>query len=204
MTKTRILVFLSAFLFSIAGASLLASEAKIGESAPDFSLIDIEGNAHRLSDYKGKTVVLEWVNPECPFVVKHYRSGNIPSLQKAATEEGVVWLAINSGKSGAQGDYAPQQALGWMAQTDATPSAYMRDSSGEVGRQYGAKTTPHMFVITPEGVLAYDGAIDSIASTRDQDIAKAENYVTQALNALKTGQMPSTTKSRPYGCSVKY
>jgi hypothetical protein len=149
--------------------------------------------------------VLEWVNPECPFVVKHYdKSGNIPALQKVAKESGVVWLSINSAAPGKQGDYDEEKIAEWMARTGAAPTAYLRDTDGKVGKAYGAKTTPHIFVITPEGKLAYNGAIDSIQSTDVIDIAKAENYVTAALAAVKNKVPVEKSTTQPYGCSVKY
>lgn len=176
-----------------------------GQTAPDFSLTDVSGKTHKLSDYRGKTVVLEWVNPECPFVVKQYEgSGNMPALQKAAAADGVVWLSINSGKAGAQGDFEPTKVSAWSSKTGAAPAAYFRDSDGTVGKQYGAKTTPHMFVITSEGTVAYAGAIDSIKSAKAEDIGKATNYVTAALASVKAGQPVAKATSEPYGCSVKY
>jgi hypothetical protein len=179
--------------------------AQAGQAAPDFSLTDINGKTHKLSDFRGKTVVLEWVNPECPFVVKHYESsGNIPAMQKAAAADGVVWLSINSGKAGAQGDFEPMKVASWSAKTGAAPAAYFRDSDGAVGKLYGAKTTPHMFVITGDGMIAYAGAIDSIRSTKAEDIAKSTNYVTAALEAIKAGQPVAKASTEPYGCSVKY
>lgn len=189
---------------AISAGQLSAGVAKVGQPAPKFTLTDITGKTHQLGDYQGKTVVLEWVNPECPFVVKHYRSGNMQGLQDAAAKDGVIWLAINSGRPGAQGDFKPEKAQNWTQRVDAAFTSYLRDSSGKVGRSYGAKTTPHMFVINPEGVLVYDGAIDSIASTRDRDITRAENYVEKALAAVRSGELPAKSKSRPYGCSVKY
>ena len=150
----------------------------------------------------------EWVNPECPFVVKHYdRSGNFQGLQKTATADGVVWLLINSANSSkpnVQGDYSPEKVDAWMVKNSVAATAYLRDQAGDVGRLYGAKTTPHMFVINPAGVLVYDGAIDSIRSANAADIGKAENYVTAALAAVKAGTMPARTITEPYGCSVKY
>ncbi len=191
---------------AIAASTLVASagSAEVGSAAPDFTLVDIAGKTHKLSDYKGKTVVLEWVNQECPFVVKHYDSGNIPAMQKQAKDEGVVWLTINSGKAGAQGDYEPAKVNEWAAKTGASYAAYMRDSDGKVGRLYGAKTTPHMYVITPDGTLAYNGAIDSIKSSKKDDVAKATNYVKEALGAVKAGKPVAKAVSEPYGCSVKY
>jgi hypothetical protein len=177
---------------------------EIGQAAPDFRLTDLSGHAHQLSDYKGRTVVLEWVNPECPFVQKHYGSGNIPRLQKTATADGVVWLTINSGHPGAEGDYAAPQAAAWLKQMGAAPTAYFRDQDGKVGRLYGAKTSPHVFVITPEGKLIYEGAIDSIRSANVADIARATNYVTAALAAVKAGKPMTPAATQPYGCSVKY
>ena len=187
-------------------ASLTSALAavQVGQPAPDFSLTDINGKTHQLSDYKGKTVVLEWVNPECPFVVKHYDSGNIPSLQKAAAADGVVWISINSGKAGAQGDFNPAQVSTWTSKVGGTPAAYCRDSDGKVGKLYDAKTTPQMYVITADGTLAYNGAIDSIRSTKQEDIAKATNYLTAALASVKAGQPVAKATTEPYGCSVKY
>ena len=137
-------------------------------------------------------------------MVKHYSSGNMPSMQSSTTDGGVVWLTINSGSPGAQGDYDQGEVAAWMAQTGAAPSAYLRDQDGTVGRLYGAKTTPHMYVINPEGRLVYNGAIDSIRSANTRDIAKAENYVASALTAVQSGEMPARPTTQPYGCSVKY
>lgn len=192
---------------AFAAALTLSARAavEIGKPAPDFTLTDINGTTHKLSSYKGKTVVLEWVNPECPFVVNHYQStGNMPKLQKAATSDGVVWLTINSGRAGAQGDFEPSKVMSWMKESGASPSAYLRDQTGTVGKLYGAKTTPHMYVITGDGVLVYDGAIDSIRSSKPADVAKAQNYVAAALAAVKGGKPVATATSQPYGCSVKY
>lgn len=200
------LVVLTALVALIAGGAsgVRAASAKVGEAAPDFTLADINGQSHRLSDYRGKTVVLEWFNPECPFVKKHYESGNLPRTQKAAMADGVVWLTINSGHPGAQGSYNAEEVRDWLKQHDATPTAYMRDEDGSVGRLYGAKTTPHMFIITPQGELVYQGAIDSIRSASKADIPKAENYVTSALRELKAGEPIAKANTQPYGCAVKY
>lgn len=204
MKHPKLLLTLAALAaFSLSTFGLRAEE--VGQPAPAFTLTDITGATHSLADFKGKTVVLEWVNAECPFVVKHYeKSGNIPATQKAATADGVVWLVINSGKPGAQGDYNPEQVNAWAQKTGAAYTAYFRDQDGKVGRLYGAKTTPHMYVINPEGTLVYNGAIDSIRSANAADIAKAENYVNSALAAVKAGQPVKTPNSQPYGCSVKY
>lgn len=185
-------------------AGSMRGAAEVGQAAPDFKLTDLGGQLRQLSDYKGRTVVLEWVNPECPFVQKHYGSGNIPRLQKSATADGVVWLTINSGHPGAEGDYAAPQAAAWLKQMGAAPTAYCRDQDGKVGRLYGAKTSPHIFVITPDGKLLYEGAIDSIRSANVDDIARAKNYVTVALAAVKAGKPMAPAATQPYGCSVKY
>lgn len=188
-------------------ASVLPAVAapEVGKPAPDFTLTAIDGKSHSLSSFKGKTVVLEWVNQECPFVVKHYeKSGNMPKTQKAALADGVVWLQINSGHAGAQGDFEPAKVKEWMTKNGAASTAYFRDSDGKVGKLYDARTTPHMFVIDAKGVLVYAGGIDDIRSANPDDIAKATNYVTAALADLKAGRAVQTATSRPYGCSVKY
>lgn len=201
-TTQRLLVL--AVALAAAFVTVGRAAVNIGAPAPDFSVTDIQGKAHRLSDYKGKTVVLEWINPECPFVVKHYGSGNIPKLQKTATADGVVWLTINSARRGAQGDYDAGAAQGWLSKKGAAQTAYLRDQDGKVGRLYGAKTTPHMYVIDPAGTLVYNGAIDSIRSADVDDLAKAENYVASALTAVKAGKPVAKATSQPYGCGVKY
>jgi len=185
-------------------ASARAGTAQVGKQAPDFTTTDITGKAFNLSDFRGKIVVLEWVNPECPFVRKHYGSGNIPGLQRSAMENGVVWISINSAAQGQQGDYDTMQVTEWQSANKAAPAAYVRDSSGAIGRLYGAKTTPHLFVISADGTLVYEGAIDSIRSTKVDDIARATNYVTAALTSLKNGTPVEKSSSEPYGCAVKY
>ena len=197
-------LFVAASMLAVFAVPSFAAKAKVGQQAPDFTLPDILGNTISLGDFKGKTVVLEWVNPECPFVVKHYTSGNIPALQKSATSDGVIWLAINSGSPGAQGDYDKANVETWIDATGAAPSHYVRDQEGLVGRLYGAKTTPHMFVINPEGNVIYDGAIDSIASASKRDIERAQNYVVDALAAARNGTALEKPVTQPYGCSVKY
>jgi len=182
-----------------------AAPAAVGKAAPDFTLTDINGQQHSLSSFKGKTVVLEWVNPECPFVVKHYdKSGNMPRTQQAAAKDGVVWLQINSGHPGAQGDFDPAKVSDWQKRNAVASTAYFRDQDGKVGKLYDARTTPHMYVIDPAGTLVYAGGIDDIRSSKPEDIAKATNYVSAALSDLKAGQMVRTKNSQPSGCSVKY
>jgi hypothetical protein len=167
-------------------------------------LADTAGKNVSLSDYKGKHVVLEWTNPGCPFVRKHYDPLNMQTLQKEAGGKGVVWLAINSTED-AHPDYlAPAQLGRWMVQQKAVPSATLMDEDGSVGKAYGARTTPHMYIVNPQGTLIYAGGIDSIPSARQDDIKTATNYVRTGLNEALSGKTLSTPTSRPYGCSVKY
>ena len=180
-----------------------AASALVGQAAPDFSAPDTSGQPRKLSDFKGKLVVLEWTNPGCPFVRKHY-SGNLQGLQKEFTAKGVVWLAINSTET-ASNDYLPPAKLaGWMADKQAAPTATLMDVSGDIGQLYGAKTTPHMYIVSPQGLLIYAGGLDSIPSARVADIQSATNYVRQGLNEALGGKALSVASSRPYGCSVKY
>jgi len=195
----------TALLAAVFAFNVAQGAAEAGKPAPDFSLVDIQGKTHRLSDYQGKIVVLEWVNPECPIVVKHYRSQNMQNTQKEATADGVVWLAINSaGYEGAQGDYNEERAAVWLKESGAATTAYFRDRTGKVGRMYGATSTPHMYVINRDGILAYKGAIDSIPSGNPRDISKATNYVKAALEALKAGTPVARPVTQAYGCAVKY
>ena len=199
-------IFSSSMLAAPLASSLIpahAASAVVGQPAPDFSATDTAGKIRKLSNFKGKLVVLEWTNPGCPFVQKHY-SGNMQSLQKEFTGKGVVWLAVNSTENGS-GDYlGPLKLAGWMTEKQALPSATLMDESGQIGQLYGAKTTPHMYLISPQGQLLYAGSIDSIASTRVDDIKTATNYVRQGLNEALGGKALSIASTRPYGCSVKY
>jgi len=203
-TPLRLLAFLAVTVTAL--SFNIARAVEIGAPAPDFTLTDVAGKAHKLSDYKGKIVVLEWNNPDCPFVKKHYEnSGNLPNLQKAAVSDGVIWLTINSGAAGKQGgDFTPAQIKGYLEKNHAVPTAYLPDHDGKVGHLYGAKTSPHLFVITAAGVLAYNGAIDSVRSTNASDIAAATNYLTAALASVKAGKPVEKATTEPYGCSVKY
>ncbi len=186
------------------GAPAARASVTVGQPAPDFTLTDLDGQAHKLSDFRGKTVVLEWTNPTCPIVGKHYRSGNLPALQRSATAEGVVWLSINSGYRGSPGDFGADHARAWLKSHDAAPTAYLRDREGQVGRLYGATATPDMYVIAADGTLVYAGAIDSIPSSDPSDIAHATNYVRAALDSLRQGTPIAVASSHPYGCSIKY
>lgn len=203
--KSPIRIVLAGVAVFAALAAGRAATAEVGKVAPDFTLTDIHGVKHSLSEFKGKTVVLEWVNPECPFVMKHYdKSGNIPKTQQTATADGVIWLQINSGHPGAQGDYDPARVTEWQKRNAVASTDYFRDQDGKVGRLYDARTTPHLFIVDPAGMLVYAGGIDNIRSSRVEDIAKATNYVNAALSDLKAGRPVRTKNSRPYGCSVKY
>ena len=180
------------------------AKVTIGEGAPDFTLTDSNGKSHTLSEYKGKFVVLEWNNPECPFVRKHYGAGNMQKQQADAIAAGAIWLTINSGAAGKQGHLDAAGANAFVAQVGGKQTAYLLDPDGKVGHLYGAKTTPHMFVIDVTGVLRYMGGIDSIPSTDKEDIAKATQYVPQVLTEIAAGKAVTTSTSEPYGCSVKY
>ena len=176
----------------------------VGQSAPDFVLQDANGKTVKLSDYRGKHVVLEWTNPGCPYVRKHYNSGNMPATQNEAVAKGVVWLTINSTEK-ASGDYLePARLVAWNNQRKAQPTAVLMDEEGTAGRAYGARTTPHMYIVDPQGRLIYAGGIDSIPSSDPADIQKAVNYVRQGLNEALAGKPISAPTSRAYGCSIKY
>jgi hypothetical protein len=198
-------VLISALGTAALSAALFGAEARIGQPAPDFSLPDLSGKTQKLSDYRGKIVVLEWVNPGCPIVRKHYESHNMQATQKAAVADGVIWLSINSASyPGAQGNLAVADAARWEKEMGATATAYLRDETGKVGHLYGARTTPHMFVIDKEGVLRYNGAIDSIPSADPDDIPRATNYVNAALSAIKAGKPVAKPSTQPYGCHIQY
>lgn len=200
------LFFLSFVLFLTAGTALAAgnASAKLDSPAPDFTLVDSEGSRHSLTDFQGKWVVLEWVNYDCPFVRKHYGSGNMQRLQKTYTEKGVVWLSVCSSAPGKQGHFSGSELKERIAKEKGAQTAYLVDEDGTVGKAYDAKTTPHMFIVDPKGILVYAGGIDDIASTNQDDIAKAVNYVGAALDAAMAGKPIATKGSKPYGCSVKY
>ncbi|MCB9990382.1 MAG: thioredoxin family protein [Rhodospirillales bacterium] len=185
-------------------APALASDAVIGQPAPAFTLTDTEGVSHNLSDFAGKIVVLEWTNHECPYVMKHYDTGNMQKLQEQATADGVIWLSIVSSAPGKQGYTTPEEAKAIIEKAGAKATARLFDADGTVGTAYGAKTTPHMFVINEQGVLSYMGAIDDNASPRHDTVEGAHNYVMAAIDSLKKGEMPETTQTNPYGCGVKY
>lgn len=193
---------LTALLFAM--ATTASAALKIGEPAPGFTGMDTSGKSHALSDFRGKPVVLEWTNHDCPYVRKHYSSGNMQQQQQAATGQGAVWLSIISSAPDKQGHVTPAQADALTAERNAAPSAVILDEKGEIGRLYEAKTTPHMYIIDADGKLAYMGGIDSIPSTNPADIAKATQYVPAALAQVMQGKPVTPSVTRPYGCSVKY
>ena len=188
---------------ALAATAALAS-ATVGQPAPAFTAVDTAGKSVSLADFKGRHVVLEWVNPGCPFVQKHYDAGNMQATQKDATGRGAVWLAVNSTAVTASDYRKPADMAAWMRQHNAGATATLMDADGKVGRAYGARTTPHMYVVDPKGVLVYAGAIDSKATARASDIATATNHVRAALDETLAGKPVSVASTRPYGCSIKY
>lgn len=194
------------FAFIVAASVLVTvqAETEVGKPAPDFTLKDTSGKEHKLSDLKGKYVVLEWVNYGCPFVKKHYDSGNMQKLQSEATGKDTVWLAVCSSAPGKQGNFPAAEAAEKTKAYKSAATAYLIDDTGTVGQLYGAKTTPDMFVINPEGVLIYKGAIDDKPSPDAAAIASATNYVQLALNEAAAGKAVSNPSTKPYGCGVKY
>lgn len=191
--------------FLLVAALFLFSASNIyAAAAPDFSLPGSSGKTIKLSELKGKWVVLEWFNDGCPYVKKHYESGNIPNLQKKYTAQGVVWLTVLSSAPTKQGHRSAEEVKTIMTQWKGAPTDNLLDPEGKVGQLYGAKTTPHLFIINPKGEIVYQGAIDSIPSTEVADIAKAENYVDLGLSAALANKPITTAQSVPYGCSVKY
>ena len=184
--------------------SILALAVRVGEPAPNFTAADSNGKTHTLSSYRGKFVVLEWHNQGCPYTKKHYDSGNMERLQKEWTQKGVVWFTVISSAPGTQGYVTAQQENEYMQRMHAAPTAALLDPTGDLGHLYDAKTTPHMFIINPDGVLIYDGAIDDKPTPDEADIATSRNYVSLALTQAMSGKPVDTPTSRPYGCSVKY
>ncbi len=193
---------LAATALSLASACALA--ANVGQPAPAFTAVDTNGKTVSLADFKGKHVVLEWVNPGCPFVRKHYDSANMQGTQKEATGQGVVWLAVNSTAEDTSDYMAPAALQQWMNKQQAAASATLMDADGKVGRAYAARTTPHMYIINPAGTLVYAGAIDSKPTANKADIASATNHVKVALAESLAGKPVSTPSTRAYGCAVKY
>ena len=200
--KTRLL--LTALTTLAAGALYAADVPPVGSAAPDFSAPDTNGKTQSLSEYKGKYVVLEWFNPECPFVKKHYGSDNMQKLQSEYTGKGVVWLTIDSNAPGSEGNITAEQAKKIMESWKTKQTALLLDPDSKVAKLYGAKNTPNMVVISPEGKIVYEGAIDSKASPNPADIPSSTNYVKAALDESLAGKPVSNPTTKPYGCSVKY
>ncbi|MFP4275975.1 MAG: thioredoxin family protein [Wenzhouxiangella sp.] len=186
-------------------ASPLSAAPTIGQPAPDFSVIDTQGQVHALSDFAGQTVVLEWTNHDCPFVVKHYSAGNMQDQQRLARDKhGAVWLTVISSRAGEQGHVSPDQADELTTSRNAYPSAVLLDESGDMGRAYDARVTPHMYIIDADGILRYMGGIDSNPSRHPADIPDATQYVVAALEQMAAGEPVGEAVTRPYGCTIKY
>ena len=200
----RLLLFTMLVALVLCGVPPLICAAKVGEAAPDFTAMASNGKTFRLSDHRGKYVVLEWHNNGCPYVGKHYNSGNMQRLQKQWTSRGVVWFTILSSAPGKQGYVTASEENEYLAKMQAAPTAALLDPTGEIGHLYDAKTSPQMVVINPQGVVIYSGAIDDKATTDLQDVPNATNYVSLALEEAMAGKQVQTAATRPYGCSVKY
>ena len=186
------------------GAAQAWAQAAVGAAAPGFTLTDTKGAAHALADFAGKPVVLEWTNPDCPFVKKHYGAKNMQALQAKYVAQGAVWLSVCSSAPGKQGHYPADEWNRILAEQGSAATALLLDPDGQVGRAYGAKSTPHLFVIDAAGTLVYDGAIDDQPSTDSADIPGARAYVVEALDAVLAGAPVPVAQTKPYGCSVKY
>lgn len=204
MMKKRKIAFLVVPAAALALVVGIAQAARVGEKAPNFTATDTNGQTHKLSDYAGKYVVLEWTNRECPYTRKQYSTGNMQTLQREWTSKGVIWLTVQSSAPGEQGYVTAPEENAYVKQVNASPTAVLLDPSGNLGHLYNAKTTPDMYVINPQGILVYEGAIDNKPSADPADVKNAENYVSLALTQAMAGKSLSTPTSRPYGCSVKY
>lgn len=198
--------FIAAWSLAALAAAIAPAQAApaVGQPAPDFALRDAAGKTVRLSDFRGRHVVLEWTSPGCPYVRKHYDSGNLPATQRDAVARGVVWLSIDSTAKGSYEYLEPARLAAWQKERQAAPSHVLSDEEGTTGRAYGARTTPHLYIVDPQGRLAYAGGIDSIPSSNPDDIRKATNYVAQGLGEALAGKPISAATTRPYGCSIKY
>jgi peroxiredoxin len=203
LNRRHLVLAAAAAVAAAGGAAAQGSGAAISQAAPNFSAVDADGRTRSLNQYRGKTVVLEWTNHDCPYVKKHY-SGAMQALQRDATRDGVVWLSIVSSAPGQQGHVTGAQAKQLTALRGAAPTAVLLDPSGQVGRLYAAKTTPHMFVINPQGRLVYAGGIDDVGTNKVEDLQRAKPLVRLALADVKAGRAVAIPASRPYGCAVKY
>ena len=200
----RLRLYVTTVLCTLACAAFIEAAPKIGMPAPDFTALDSQGVQHTLADYRGKIVILEWTNHQCPFVGKHYNTGNMQALQQYATGAGVTWLSMISSAPGTQGYVSGPEADALTAKRRAAPTAVLLDPQGVVGRLYDARTTPHMYIIDATGTLVYMGGIDDKPSTQNSDVKTATNYVRVALDEVRSAKPVSTPVTRPYGCSVKY
>jgi AhpC/TSA family len=203
-TALALLVGLTAFGTATMVATPAIAQSTVGQTAPAFKATDTTGKTVSLADFKGKHVVLEWTNPSCPFVKKHYDGGNMPATQKAALAQGVVWLQVVSTAKSHQDHAKPAELTAWQKSKGSAPTATLMDEDGKVGRQYAARTTPHLYIVDPAGKLIYAGGIDSIPSANAADIKTATNYVNQSLSEALAGKPISQPVTRAYGCSVKY
>ncbi|MCU6501821.1 redoxin domain-containing protein [Rugamonas sp. A1-17] len=194
----------SVVALALFSSSLVSAQAVVGQPAPVFTSVNTLGQAVSLSQFKGKYVVMEWFNPDCPYTQGHYESGNMPAVQKYATDKGVVWLSVNTTDEPAKTAQVATALTAWMKSKKSSSTATLVDADGKIGRAYGARTTPHMFMIDPQGKLIYAGAIDSKVPSSPADIASATNYVRQGLDEILSGKMISQAVTKPYGCSVKY
>lgn len=202
MMSTMKKLALSTLVAALPGVAL--ANAVVGQPAPAFSVTDTAGKAVSLADYRGKTVVLEWVNPGCPYVRKHYDSANMQATQKGAAGQGVVWLAVNSTHPSHYDYKKPADMAAWMKSQNAAATTTLMDSEGKIGRAYGARTTPHMYIVDAKGTLVYAGGIDDKPSASQSDIKTARNHVNAALADIAAGKPVAQAATRPYGCSVKY
>jgi hypothetical protein len=205
VTSLGALIGVSTALFFFLFVGLLAGRAaRVGDRAPDFTATDSNGRVHKLSEYQGKFVVLEWTNRGCPYTQKHYNSGNMQRLQREWTSRGVIWLTVISSAPGKQGYVEASDENAYLKQMNAAPNAVLLDPTGALGHLYDAKTTPHMFIIDPKGILIYNGAIDDRPTTDLADVKAARNHLSVALEEATAGKPVSIPTTRPYGCSVKY
>ena len=204
LTRREALGALAATAAATAVARPAAAAVQTGSPAPAFSVTDTGGGQHALAAYGGKTVILEWTNHECPYTVKHYATGNMQALQAAAAGSGAIWLTVVSSRPGSQGFVGAAEADRLTASRDARPTGVVLDPTGQLGRLYGARTTPHMFIVDGAGVLAYMGAIDDRPTASHASVKGARNYVREALDAMAAGRPVAVASTRPYGCSVKY
>jgi peroxiredoxin len=205
VSRQTVIAGLAATALALAsGAAFAQSAAKPGAKAPDFSVVDVDGKLQKLSDYAGKTVILEWTNHDCPYVRKHYNSATMQTLQKDMAKEGVVWLSVISSPAGEQGHVDAARAKELSRTRDAAPASILLDPQSKLARAYGAQTTPHMYIVDPKGTLAYAGAIDDKPSSSPASLTGARSYVRQAVAELKAGKPVSEPATKAYGCVVKY